>query len=475
MTTHTVRTLAEFAATSFEDVPGDVILETKRSILDTVGCSLSGVNEPKGSIGIQFAQILSGQSGDSDATVIGAIRKASVFGASFANAEAAGALDFDAALPPGHVAPLVIPVALAVGEARHKSGVDVLRTVATGHEMSYRIALAMDGLRDMKDGKAQRAPVSGYSSIIFGTAASAGVLRDLPVSVISHALAIAATSSPVNSRTPWTQHTPSSTLKYLLHGAVTQGALTAVHMAELGHTGDLEILDDAEFGYAQFMGSSRWDLNTITGGLGDEWRFPSAQIYKLYPHCRIVHGLFDAMEEIFAEHDIKPDEIERIDAWGEAMGVAPIYQNRNIQTVIDAQFSMAHGLAVAAHRIPPGPRWQHPDVVFDPSVIDLMSRTTVGVHPEYAARLAENPASRPSKIEIHARGRVFSAERLYARGGPSPDPTTYLSTDELIEKFHNNAESIISRDAAERVVEAILTLEQVDDINKVMRDLQRQS
>jgi 2-methylcitrate dehydratase PrpD len=472
MPSSTVRTLAEFGKTPFADLPEEVVLESKRLILDTIGCSLSGVGEPKGRIAAEFGDILSGGMGLGEATIIGAPKKASVFGASFANSESAGALDFDAALPPGHVAPLVIPVALAVGEAARSTGADLLTVVALGHESSFRIATAMDGLRDIKDGSVSTAQVSGYSSIIFGTTLAGGILKGLSTDELTNALAIAACSSPVNSRSPWTQHIPSSTVKYLLHGAVTQAALTAVYLAELGHIGDLDILDDAHFGYPAFMGSSRWDIETITGGLGEEWRFPAAQIYKLYPHCRIVHGLFDALDEIVRSHDLAPDEITQIRAWGEAMGVEPIYQNRSIKHVVDAQFSMAHGLAVAAHRIPPGPAWQREDVVFSPSVLGLMQRIEVGVHPEFAARLAEHPASRPSKIEVEARGTVFTAERLYARGGRSPDPTTYLSTDELVEKFYTNAESVISADSAKRVVDAVLSLETVTDARQVMRHLQ---
>ncbi|MGN5477914.1 hypothetical protein ACTMU2_16060 [Cupriavidus basilensis] len=40
-----------------------------------------------------------------------------------------------------------------------------------------------------------------------------------------------------------------------------------------------------------------------------------------------------------------------------------------------AQFSIAHGSkSVGAHRIPPGKAWQSPEVVFDPSVLDLMDK-----------------------------------------------------------------------------------------------------
>jgi hypothetical protein len=49
--------------------------------------------------------------------------------------------------------------------------------------------------------------------------------------------------------------------------------------------------------------------------------------------------------------------------------VLPSFKFRAIRFPQDAQFAFAHGLAVAAHRIPPGPKWQDAQVVFNPSVM----------------------------------------------------------------------------------------------------------
>ena len=40
----------------------------------------------------------------------------------------------------------------------------------------------------------------------------------------------------------------------------------------------------------------------------------------------------------------------------------------------DAQFSIAHGIALAAHFPPPGRAWQDPKLVFSPSVMGLMNK-----------------------------------------------------------------------------------------------------
>src|SRR5262249_32134908 len=158
----------------------------------------------------------------------------------------------------------------------------------------------------------------------------------------AHGLGIAGCIAPVNSQAAWFQHAPSSTIKYLLAGTLTQAAFTAANMAMLGHRGDVQVLDDRDYGFPRFIGTKRWEPAPITEALGFEWRFPTEQGFKPYPHCRILHALLDAMTEILETHDIQPDEIESIKAYVEGFVEQPVWLNRRIEHVHDAQFSIAH-------------------------------------------------------------------------------------------------------------------------------------
>jgi 2-methylcitrate dehydratase PrpD len=467
-----IEELADFALKSdYSTLPADVIDESKRLLLDSIGCALAATDEPKGRIGIEYGRLIGGPNGD--ATIIGTEDRVSIFGASFANGELINALDFDSVLPPGHVSPYVLPGALAVGETTGASGEELITAVAVSHEMSYRMGKAMDYVRDVKDGKVSPPPVFGYSSTVFGATAAIACLKGYREDVLASALGIAGAISPVNAHRAWTMHNPSSTIKYLMAGGLAQTALTAAHMAELGHRGDLQLLDDPEYGYRRFIGTGRWEPDAITSQLGTEWGFPPFVSYKPYPHCRVMHALFDGLIEIVEAHDLKPEEIEAINAWGEGWVEQPIWLSREVEHVHDAQFSMAHGLAVAAHRIPAGKEWQNPDVVFSRSVLDLMDRTTTAVHPDYASRVASDTASRPSRVEVVARGSSFVAERSYPKGSPSSDPTTLMTTDELVAKFRHNADGVLTAEDVDGVVDAILSLEEVDDVSTVMTRLGR--
>jgi 2-methylcitrate dehydratase PrpD len=465
-----VEQLADFTlASGYEILPDQVVDECKRLLLDSVGCALAATDQPKGRIGIGYGRMLGGSGGE--ATIIGTGDRVSVFGAAFANGELINALDFDSVLPPGHVSPYVLPAALAIAESRGTPGKDVISAIAVAHEMSYRIGKAMDYVRDVKDGKVSPPAVAGYSSTVFGATAAVMRLNRDPSDVLASGLGIAGAISPVNAHRAWTMHSPSSTIKYLLAGTLAQTAMTAAHMAELGHRGDVQILDDADFGYRRFIGTSRWQPERITDGLGEQWLFPPDVSYKPYPHCRIMHALIDGLTEIVEENDLKPEEIESINSWGEGWVEQPVWLNRDIRDVHDAQFSMAHGLALAAHRVPPGKAWQDPELVFNPSVLGLMDRTTTAVHPDYADLISANSASRPSRIEVVARGRSFVAEHSFPKGTPSTDPTTRMTTDELIAKFRHNAEDVIVGDDVDALVDEILSLEAVRDFSALMRRL----
>jgi 2-methylcitrate dehydratase PrpD len=311
-------------------------------------------------------------------------------------------------------------------------------------------------------------PVWGFASTVFGATAAVSKLRDHPKGILANALSLAGIISPVNSAAAWRQHAPATTIKYMLGGWLCHGALTAAHMAEFGHRGDPQIFDP-EYGYPRFIGTTRWEPAKITEGLGAEWNFVRELSFKPYPHCRVLHAPLDALRQIVEENDLKPDEIEGITAWVEGFVERPIWMNRSIEDVTDAQFSIAHGLALGAHRLEPGPAWQEHGNVYAPSVMDLLHKVRHVVHPDYVKSLSADGGSRPSRVEVQARGQVFSAERSHPKGSGLPGSDGYMTTEELVDKFTVNAQAVLTSEDAERLAEAVLGLAEVADIRDVMR------
>ncbi|XAH21981.1 MmgE/PrpD family protein [Xylophilus sp. GW821-FHT01B05] len=468
MTKTIIEQLASFTANShFESLPESVVQESKRIVLDSIGCAIAATEQTKGRIGIEYGRVLGGTGGD--ATIMGSGERVSMVGAAFANGELINALDMDCVVPPGHVSPYVLPGALAVGEAIAADGRSLIAAVAVAHEMSHRLGKAMDNLRDTKDGKSAPPKVFGYASSIFGATAAIGRLKGQDDARLAHALSISGCISPVNFQMSWYQHPPFSTIKYLVGGVLAQQAMTAAHMAEFGHTGDVHILDDREWGYPRFIGTTKWEPQHITNGLGAEWLFPALTSYKPHAHCRIMHASIDCVIQLVEEHNIRPDEIDGIKVYVEGFAEQPIWLNRTIGHVNDAQFSMAHGIAMAAHRPGHGRGWMNPELVFGSSVLALMDKVTTEVHPDYVKLLTSHSASRPAWVELRARGQRFVAEKRYPKGSPSPDPSTYMTNEELINKFQQNADGVISAANTQAIVDAVMGLERLKDVGALMR------
>jgi 2-methylcitrate dehydratase PrpD len=420
----------------------------------------------KGKIGVEYAQLLGGA--DRTATIVGSQQRSSIFGAAFANGELINALDFDAILPPGHVSPYVLPGALAVAEANHSSGQALVLAVALAHELANRFGKAMDYIRDVHDGEVTMPAVLGYTSTIFGAVAAVTSLHRESQTVTAHALNIAGAITPVNSHRSWLEHTPISTIKYTMAGPVAHSALTAAYMARLGHRGDPLLLDDAEFGYPKFIGTKRWQPQALTADLGQVWHFHSENSFKHYPHCRSQHGLLDLLRETVEMHGIAPSEIEAVRAWGEGHVERASWLTTEISDPVDAQFSIAHGLSVAAHQVPVNKSWQAADVVFDKDITEMMSKVTYTRHPDWVEAMVNDPTARPSRIEIDARGETYSAELRYSKG-TNKGATVGTTDEDLFAKFRLNAEGVLKAETVERCIEEVMTLDSFDDVSAVLR------
>ncbi len=462
----TIESLSDFVCrTRFEDLPGEVVTESKRLLLDSVGCALGGTMTDKGKWGFQFARKFF--SGQEQATVFGFGDRLSVLGAAFANGELINSLDSDAVVPPGHISPFVIPALWATAESGHVSGKEVITACALAHEITHRIGKSLPNYRDIIDGKVVWPAVAGYSCSIFGGAAGVSKIAKYSRERTAHALGIAGHIAPMQAHTAWKNHLPPSTTKYLLAGWMSQAAITAASLAELGHRGDVAAMD-GEYGFWRYAGAKKWDPSFCLDKLGKVWFFPAVTTFKPYPACRIMHGAFDCLTVIVERENLQPHEIESIRAYMESSVDEPLWQHlKQVEACVDAQFNVAFTLSLVAHRIEPGPRWMDHDILTNTQILKFMDKITYGVHPRYVEDLAKDPRSRTSKVEVVARGKTFVHEKRYIKGSPSPDPETYMTTDELVVKFKRNAVRILPAAKADKAVDALLNLENVEDMRAV--------
>src|SRR5262245_56386022 len=146
------REVAEFiVGARYEDLPKDVLDLGKKSILDALGLALSGSVAETGPLSRAYVKSL-GLSGR-EASVIGSSMRAPVRFAAFVNGIGIHADDYDdtqLAVAQDRVYGLLthptaptLPVALAIAEARGRSGRDLLVAYQVGVEVACKVAEAI--------------------------------------------------------------------------------------------------------------------------------------------------------------------------------------------------------------------------------------------------------------------------------------------------------------------------------------------
>ncbi len=464
--------LADFVAeTRYEDLPQGVVHETQRVLLDSLGCALGGMAVEKGRLSVVMARRLGGPA---ESSILGTREKVSCANAAFANGELINALDFDAFLLPAiHVAPFVLPPALALGECSSASGRDLILAVVLGHELSSRVASGLSGIRTIVNegpdrGKVKWPAVHGYSANAFGSAASAGKVLGLDGEGMAHALGIAGYNAPMQAGAQWHHSGTNALLKYASAGGIAQVGTTAALLAETGYTGDVTVLD-GDHSFWRFAGSERWRPEKVARDLGGKWYILDTA-YKLYPCCGIINGSLDCFNNIMEENHLEAGDIERVEVWLDPLSQEPLWQNRQIENEVQAQFSVPYVFAVSALGLELGAEWQEPGLRGSPGVTEFMDKVSLADHPEYGRAALDNWGAQMSRVDVRAGGKTYSRETSYARGAAVPE-TARLSDRELEEKFRHNASSALPSDRADTALRMIWELPELDTIAHLMAAL----
>lgn len=464
--------LAGFASgIRYEDLPANVVRETRRMLLDSIGVAFAAQSIDKGRICTEVSQRLGGAP---EATILGARGKVSASNAALANGELINALDYDALfIPGGHIAPYVVPAILAMAEARDDSGKDLLVALAVGTEIAMRITRGVSPMvQVIPEGEDRQSYrwTDPYGGSRYNLGAAAGVARLMALDAprMAHALGLAGHHTQVATHSKLSYSLPAPMSKYGTAGWQSTGAIVSAMLAEAGYEGDTGLFEGPS-GFWRFTGSEVWMPERVLPGLGEEWALLEQQ-YKPYPSCRVVHTCLDLFYAMLAQHRWVPQDIEKIRIFTSAYGEKPHLQNRNVQNAIDAQFSAAYSIAMAAHGIPVGVEWQQQDVIHSPQIHAFMQRVSCEVHPEYTRRPLADKLMILGRIEVTVAGQTHVAQAPFARG--TPRPGFELSNEELQIKFMHNGSRVLGQAQLAHAAEATLALERLGRVSELMRHIE---
>lgn len=465
--------LARFAATTgYDDLPGQVVHEAKRTLLDALGCALASSGVAKGQMCIALSKRLGGPQ---EASIIGVPGKVSVTSAALANGELINAMDYSSLFGRGgHATPNLVPAVLATAESRAASGRDLLRSIATAHEIAVRVSAALSPIMTVvPDGKGKQTfrftPTYGFNKFNFGAVAGVGQILGLDEERMAHALGLAGHHAQLPTNAEFAHNDPPTAMtKYGTAGWQSTGAIIAALLAEMGYVGDLNVFA-GDLGFWRFSGSEKWEPEKVVADLGAVWEYPRNMDYKPYPCCRLVHPSVGLFLKIRDENGLKPEDITGIRVIGHPYGAHPNSLNTDIRTNVDAQFSIPYIFSVIAHGVPVGPRWQDAETMQDPEILAFMDRVSYEVHPDFFVPGSRAATTSLGAIEIQTSRGTFSDAADYPLG--TPREGYHLSDDGLVEKFRGNAERLLTPDVIDRAVRLILELDQVGDVNELTREL----
>lgn len=439
--------LAEFIVnTDWEDLPKSVISETKRLILDSVGCAFTGLSVDPGKMIVALAKRLGGPP---ESSIIGTGHKASLLAAVLANGQLINATDYDAFVA-GHGAPYLIPPPLNAAEIAESSGKDLILATAVACEVATRVNNAVSSPA------AFMAERVGSAYMNFGATAGVCKIFEFDRERIINALGIAGHAAQVLT---WRHHNYMKRgyyPKYGLPGWQNTGAVMAALLAEMGYIGDPYVFDH-EHGFWKFSGYSQWKPKEITENLGKIWKFPETVKFKRYMCCGVVSVAVDGFYDIAEKENLSPEDITAVRVYkAAAVKDQVMFSNTNIRNIVDAQFSIPYNISLAAYKVPKN-AWQHINTMRDPRIQEFMKKVTV---------IGEFEGSKgrglPTKVEVDACGETFIRETLVPR--PMDDY-------ELEMKFRQNAAIMLTEPKIENAVSAISNLENLKNIKELIKQI----
>ncbi len=430
----------------FEDIPKDVINNATLFILDTIGTALAGSSAPGVAAVVDH---LCDNGGKEETTIWSFGHRVPAEAAAFANGVMAHARDFDDTHDEAivHANTSVLPAAMAVSEALHRTGKDLLTAVVLGVDLSCRMGLAAPSL-----GGWIHSSTLGY----FGSTAAASKLAGCSSEQILNAMGIVYSQVAGNSQC-------------LIEGALTKrmqpalGAKAGVfstRLAERGVTGPTQPLE-GKYGFFNLYQQGKYSRDRLLSNLGTHFEGINLSM-KPYPCCRCTHAPIDTILDIISEVEVAENNIEAITVYvppvvmdfvGRPFTIGPSPQ-------VSAQFSIPYTIATCILKKDIFIEDFEDEAVKNSQAAKLAAQIQVVEVPN-----AENPkAFVPIKMEIKLKnGQTIIREAHQIKGSPEYP----MTTEEVISKFrkcNEYAHRPLSLDKIESLIDQVFLLGRVTDV-----------
>jgi 2-methylcitrate dehydratase PrpD len=362
--------------------------------------------------------------------------------AAFANGVLLHSRVQDDSHPAGHLGVVVLPAALAVGEAERCDGPSLLAGAVAGYEVALRIgrdhaaALSARGFRTT--------PAYG----VIGAAAAASRLRRLDAARTARALALAA-----NFAGGLREFARAGSGEYAVHaGIAARNGITAADLAAEGVEAAGSILEGPA-GFFRAFGDAPGAGDRLAEKLGDE--FEMARVtYKPYPICQFHRGVVRGALALRARAAGAALARLRVELHPFEAGFVGVRHAGPFRSFSETMMSAPFCAALA---------WTHGAVTLagltafeDPAVLAAVPRVAVQADPA-------RPRYRPRLAATLADGRRLEWEEP---DGEDADRLTWPAAVEMAERL--GAEAGLPPGAVRRLVDAVAGLEAAPGLDRIL-------
>jgi 2-methylcitrate dehydratase PrpD len=433
--------------TNFDSLPAETLQWAKVGILDTVGVTIAGAADPSARIVVRSLGSTSGP-----AYVFGGAERVGMLDAALINGTASHALDFDDCNNTlgGHPSAPILPALFALADENGASGKDLVAAYVIGFETECKISMGVNFYQYTRGWH----PTTTIG--VFGAAAACARLLKLTDEQTATALAIAASlAAGVKSN--------FGTMTKPLHvGHCARSGLFAALLARDGFTASPVAFEHKQGYFEVFNGEGNYDAEKILPAWGKPWDIIEPGIaIKQYPCCGSTHPAIDAMLMLVREHDLKPDQVERIDAWTHKRRLE--HTNRpDPQSTFDAKFSVQYALSRAlVNRKVALPHFEG-ETYKDPAVRAVLPR--IHVAPYTTEQFpADNHFAAEVRITLKG-GRVLAQKVDQPFGRTSKNA---LPPELLKEKFVNCATMALPPATVEKLYAAIQHIDTLAEVREL--------
>jgi len=434
---HATEVFARYAAGfRTQELSAEVVHHAKRAVIDWYASLFPGLGTAPVQ---QLEDVLADDLDHGRACLVGG-RAATARAAALIHGTAAHAAEVDDSFRDAmyHPGAATIAAALAASQDVGASGLQFLRGVVLGYEVSTRIGVVM--------GRPHYRFWHSTGTVgSFGAAAAAGGLMGLDEAAFAHALATAATFAAGLQQA----FRMDSMSKPLHAGRAAEAGVLAAQLARRGVTGSLDVLD-GEAGLGRAMSDSP-DWSQVGATLGQDFHI-TRLTFKNHIGCGHTFAAIDGALALKARHGLAPDEIERVHVatYRPALDIA-CYTHP--ATANEARFSLAYVVATALVHGSVRLAAYEPRRLDDPATRALMERIGVAVDPELDAAF---PGQRAARVVIETRdGRRLEHLQPNRKG----DPEEPLTDAELEGKFLELSSPVIGEERARALLERLWTLD----------------